>query len=120
MTYTGRVKTRKGTIDVYQFPGTTNEVQLGTLRRNGRGYKKVTNYKRILEPGKTIGFSEDPKYDLLVADESFGFIGIDRCGNPVYTGMRSGGRMVLSRSKDNILNVLYADNKTKIHDLEGN
>ena len=112
MTYQGRVKTREGTFDIHQLPG-TNMVQLAMLRRNGMGYSEITKHPRILEAGKTIGFSEDLEHDLIVADESFGFVGIDNCGNPMYIGTCSGGKVRLSRGS--MPTVLYADNKTKIH-----
>lgn len=112
MSHTGRIRTRAGTIDIFQSPE-TNEVQLATLRRDGIGYRQVTNHKRIFEPGKAIGFSEGLEYDLLVADEFFGFVGIDNCGNPMYIGICSGGKVRLSRDK--MPAVLYADDETRIH-----
>jgi hypothetical protein len=112
MSWTDRIKTRKGIVDVYQFPR-TNEVELAWLRRNGMGYRRVTKHPLTFAPGKTIGFSRDPNFDWIVADEPLGFVGVNQFGWPAYMGPRSGGKVVLSG--DQMPDVLDADSRVKIH-----
>ena len=109
MTVENRVKTTKGSVDVYVLPG-RNEVQLASVRKEG-GYWNITHHKRSFEAGSTIGEGRDA--DFVVTDEPLEFDRVSRAGYLVYLATESRGEVTLTRNEKHPF-VLHWDENVKL------